>query len=205
MFIFTRFECSVHFHSFRVYSTFSLAKFLNTNWACIAAFLRSFTKSDWDSIKELKLHSKRVKTQSTLKTSDQENYTRNEWEEKLHSKRAKMKTDLFSGWVSLIFALIAFSFSLDSWIASLSFCLLSSRSFSSSSWRFWDSLISKNYTRGKNYTRNKQARRTAPYLRWKWSLLKVHTLRFWNRWPHHCPITYRPVGVPAIVDINTDR
>jgi hypothetical protein len=33
-----------------------------------------------------------------------------------------------------------------------------------------------------NYTRNKQARRTAPYLRWKWPLLQVHTQRFWNRW-----------------------
>ncbi len=40
------------------------------------------------------LHSKRVKMRTTLETSEDENYTRNEWRWELHSKRVKMKTTL---------------------------------------------------------------------------------------------------------------
>jgi hypothetical protein len=40
------------------------------------------------------LHSKRVKIKTTLETSEGENYTRNEWRWKLHTKRVKMKTTL---------------------------------------------------------------------------------------------------------------
>ncbi len=41
-----------------------------------------------------KLHSKRVKMEATLETSEDENYTRNEWRWKLHLKRVNMKTTL---------------------------------------------------------------------------------------------------------------
>ncbi len=41
------------------------------------------------------LHSKRVKMRTTLETSEDENYTRNEWRRwELHSKRVKMRTTL---------------------------------------------------------------------------------------------------------------
>ncbi len=39
-----------------------------------------------------KLHSKRLKMKTTLKTSEDENYTQNDWRWKLHSKRVKMRT-----------------------------------------------------------------------------------------------------------------
>jgi hypothetical protein len=41
-----------------------------------------------------KLHSKRVKDKTTLETSEELNYTRNEWVSKLHSKPVKSKTTL---------------------------------------------------------------------------------------------------------------
>ncbi len=41
-----------------------------------------------------KLHSERVKMKTTLKTNEDENFTQNEWRWKLHSERVKMKTIL---------------------------------------------------------------------------------------------------------------
>ncbi len=48
------------------------------------------------SLITLKLHSnsKRVRLKTTLKTNNNENYTQNEWDWKLHSKRVRMKTTL---------------------------------------------------------------------------------------------------------------
>ncbi len=41
-----------------------------------------------------KLHSKRVNIETTLETSEYQNYTRNDWISKLHSKRVNIKTTL---------------------------------------------------------------------------------------------------------------
>ncbi len=45
--------------------------------------LKFYTQNEW----RWKLHSKRVKVKTTLKTSKDENNTQNEWRWKLHSKR----------------------------------------------------------------------------------------------------------------------
>ncbi len=45
----------------------------------------NYTRNEW----RFKLHSKRVKIQATLETSENSNYIPNEWRFKLHSKRVK--------------------------------------------------------------------------------------------------------------------
>ncbi len=50
--------------------------------------------NNWSDGSEWKLHPKRVKMRTTIETSEDENYTRNQWKWELHSKRVKMITAL---------------------------------------------------------------------------------------------------------------